>query len=326
MYRNIITGLRVSAAAERGNRPLQQDNLRLSDVVPYLPPNADSFEMTRSLDIGTGQVFAVADGLGGEGGHGQLASFQALQALHWRLEAEEEEPCPPEQLLYEAVETANDAVCDLGQCLGLVCQAPYTTVSCVYLDRSGQVVTAGVGDSPIYLLRDGAATLINTLDQSAAAQNVITAALGEQYHNIHIRRMQLCPGDSILLTTDGLFHAYGPERLPELLEEKTIRELVREAVKPRRFRKPLSPDNVTAMLIRTVWGSEEEPEELPDEEAGEEIPPLTLPEEPDEEAPALLEEPDEDGPEDAVADSAAPENGPAAHPQPQTEAAPQKEE
>jgi protein phosphatase len=121
-----------------------------------------------------------------------------------------------------------------------------------------QLTIAHVGDSRLYLFRDGTLTQMTQDDSwaaSAAADNpqsrhILTGALGAQPRtDVHIGERELAGGELLLLCTDGLHGTVAHEKLLTLLQkdsdlETLGRSLVEAAIELG------TRDNITALLVR----------------------------------------------------------------------------
>lgn len=179
-----------------------------------------SAERERLAD-GTGVLLAVADGMGGHE-HGGLASGAAVQALA-RLHARGR-PRAPEQTLRTFVLKAHTRLRDLARDRGAANMG--TTLTCAWI-LEDSVYWVHVGDSRLYLLRDGALSLV-TRDHTrrefaardgrpqpqpnALVQNFIFGSRGlgdDAMVRIDVGRdngsFALRAGDRMLLASDGVF-------------------------------------------------------------------------------------------------------------------------
>lgn len=159
---------------------------------------------------------AVADGMGGHNA-GEVASAMAVQVFSEQMRGVEHITA---EAIHAAVERANDAVYHAAlQNEGM--SGMGTTFSA--LARQGDdVVLAHVGDSRIYLVREGAImqvttdhTLVEEMVQKGMLtprearvhprRNIITRALGtEPWVEIDIVQMGVRPGDAFFLCSDGM--------------------------------------------------------------------------------------------------------------------------
>lgn len=160
-------------------------------------------------------VFVVADGMGGAQA-GEVASQMVVEAF---TEGVPEEGTPEERLSV-VVQRANKEIHARSRS-DAASAGMGTTVTAAYLDEDS-VALAHVGDSRAYLLRDGELSRL-TEDHSLVEEllrggklteeealehpqrSVITRALGiEPIVEIDTWTYPLCPGDVVLLCSDGL--------------------------------------------------------------------------------------------------------------------------
>jgi serine/threonine protein phosphatase PrpC len=163
------------------------------------------------------RLVAVADGVGG-GAAGEVASLTAINALAHLDKCRRERPL--EVALAEAVRAGNETIAFVAGCRPQYAGMG-TTVTAAGLDDDAYVV-ANVGDSRIYLLRDGGLRLL-THDESlvqmmldagtlSAAEarahphrSVVTQALdGRPDLRVAVSTLAARPGDRLLLCSDGL--------------------------------------------------------------------------------------------------------------------------
>jgi serine/threonine protein phosphatase PrpC len=247
------------------------DAFGLTDAGPR-STNEDAYVC--DADIG---FFAVADGLGGHAS-GEVAARLALEAASGFVRRSSDTgelswPCGLDRALsYDgnrlrtAVFLANRRVfraaesCDDYTGMG-------TTIVCA-LVGADRVVVAHVGDSRLYLVRDGviaaltrddswAATVLeHTPGDRAAAlaqhpmRHVLTNALGAREETeIHVAEHALSGGETLLLCSDGLHTVCSATQLQALVTagpdaEAAATRLVRTALDAG------ARDNVTAVVIR----------------------------------------------------------------------------
>jgi protein phosphatase len=193
------------------------------------PHNEDSFLCDDDLGL-----YIVADGVGGHA-KGEVASQEAVEQIHGfvrqgRVAITEliAGPTPERQravrrLLESAVQSACYMVYGLAE-LDPSQKGMSTTISALLI-LPGNALTAQVGDSRIYRVRDGAGaqltedhTLVNyklkqgLIDEQQAktmkGKNVITRAVGHKdYVEVDTREVDVRSGDRFLLCSDGL-HGY----------------------------------------------------------------------------------------------------------------------
>lgn len=229
-----------------------------TDVGRVRSLNEDSMLVAESL-------FAVADGMGGHRG-GEVASAEALDVLRTSVLE------PDAAAVLDAVDSANRRVFehsvadpDLAGMGTTLC-----TVALVRDDDGTEsIAIANVGDSRVYLLRDGAFSQI-TLDHSLVetmvrsgqltpeeaavhpGRNVLTRALGiEPEVEVDLFSEPVRDGDRYLLCSDGLFNELDDARIAEILASlaapwDAASELVRTAVESG------GRDNVTVVVVDVI--------------------------------------------------------------------------
>jgi protein phosphatase len=197
------------------NRTNNEDALTVDDLtdgggVPVLDG-----EQQGTIGPG-GLLLAVSDGMGGENA-GEVASAMVLEALREHLCANATNG-DPTAALAAAVHHANARVFAAASEPGKTGMGA-TLVAVMIVGTTA--ITAEVGDSRIYLLRNGMLsqvskdqTHIQLLIQSglatadllqSRAKNIILQACGkEETLIVAQRRFSLCDGDRILLCSDGL--------------------------------------------------------------------------------------------------------------------------
>jgi protein phosphatase len=216
-------------------------------------------------------IFAVADGVGGVEG-GRLASGITLRTIveylsetvgsyHAVVSGQEHAFLDP---LAQAVQRAHDKLLTT---FGLPQGGPATTLT-IALVVWPQVYIVHVGDSRAYHLRGGRLERL-TRDQTMGAylvderamteqqveaggfNNVLASAVGSHELTPAVRRLELGPGESLLLCTDGLTKHVSEERIAEVLGSGTVaesncRELVELALAGG------GKDNVTVVVVNTL--------------------------------------------------------------------------
>ncbi len=231
--------------------------------------NEDSY--LRNDELG---LYVVADGMGGHAA-GEVASRESVDAIHSmvsggvdiiaRFDARPdgiEEVHGLSRLLESAVQSAAFLV------FGLAQESPSrhgmgTTISAL-LVAEGFAVTAQVGDSRVYCVREGDVvqmtddhTLVNwqvkqgllTLAEARAIKdhNVITRAVGShEYVQVDTQIFPVKPGDRFLICSDGLHGYLKHTEIPKVMEldlERASRRFV--AMANERGGK----DNITAVVV-----------------------------------------------------------------------------
>lgn len=221
-------------------------------------------------DIG---LAAVADGMGGHNS-GELASALAVKTLAEKLKifmSGKETPrqydpsyTPSANMLLAAAEDANNAIFDAASA-NPEHNGMGTTLSALLLDGDKAVV-AHVGDSRVYLIRDGKANQITddhslvmeqarrgilTMEEAenSRMQNILTRAMGlSRDTQMDLYEVTLKEGDRLLLCTDGLFKAVNNASFSEILAanpdpEQACKKLVDTA------NANGGPDNITTVAV-----------------------------------------------------------------------------
>ena len=247
---------------------------RLSNEDAYLVDN----------DIG---LYVVADGMGGHNA-GEVASGEAVDTLHGMVKREHDalqdvEQLPggadaqadavlrvmrkAQRLVESAVQAATYMVFGLGEA-NPERKGMGTTMS-VLLQRGDYAITAQVGDSRIYLMRDGKVEQV-TEDHTLVAwqlkkglitaeearhsrqKNVITRAVGSrEYVQVDTRSFPVRGSDRFLLCSDGL-HGYLDDREISALLAGSVQDAARRAVEIANQRG--GRDNITAVVVEVVDG------------------------------------------------------------------------
>lgn len=162
-------------------------------------------------------LFVVADGMGGHVG-GEIASASTIERLRAVAESGVVTPKTIEKALVRAVK-------DIASHPEATDDGTGTTVTGVFLDTAGEAphwVTLNIGDSRVYLLRDGAIAQVTT-DHSVVQELVAAGRLSPEeaenhpYGNVITRavgpsdgvtpdyvRLDVTPGDRFVICSDGL--------------------------------------------------------------------------------------------------------------------------
>jgi protein phosphatase len=212
-------------------------------------------------------VFVVADGMGGHAA-GEVASEMAVQIVsrHLLSLTSVRDRASAEKLA-QAMRDANRAIYD--RMLEEVDKQGMGTTASVLVLSDNQFLIGQIGDSRIYLLRDGALTQL-TKDHSYVQEqvdaglltpeqaryhpysNVITRCVGaSESVDADIYEGEMKPGDVFLLASDGLTGMVDDRRLQAMLLARSgpgriVDALIAEA----NGRGGL--DNITAIVIQVV--------------------------------------------------------------------------
>lgn len=238
-----------------GSRKKQEDSFGFS------PPD------DAALVAHGGVVAALSDGMGGmeRGGEAGAAAVKAFLEAYGRKRPDE----PVPGALARSLGEANRAVCRVGAKAGAPGGVGATLAAAAV--RGDELHWVSVGDSRVYLLRDGSLAPLTEdhvyareLDAACAAGRISRAeALGDKDRETltsHLgldplpevdssrRPLVLLPGDRVLVCSDGLYRALSDEEMARALSgaapeacDRLVREAVRKGI--------ANQDNVTAMVM-----------------------------------------------------------------------------
>jgi serine/threonine protein phosphatase PrpC len=209
-----------------------------SDVGRRRQMNEDAFLCDDALGL-----WVVADGMGGHAA-GEVASQEAVDTIYGMVkrgksrltDAPEDDVAlrAAVRLLEGSVQAATYMVYAMSE-LDASKSGMGTTISAMML-MGTYVITAQVGDSRVYLVRNGVAqqltedhTLINwqlkqgiiTEEEAKTSRhkNVITRAVGNRdYVQVDTRAVELAAGDRYLLCSDGLHGYLRNEEIPSITD------------------------------------------------------------------------------------------------------------
>lgn len=220
-----------------------------------------------------GRFFIVADGMGGHAG-GQEASSIAIQVIHDYLVEHWESSTESSVLLDQALCKANEAIiedqqshperADMGTTVVVVLFRPSSE------DDAGKLQPwcAHVGDSRLYRLRGAKLdqitedhTWVNRAAKMGVIQpeqsrthpwrHVLSQCLGRKdLQQIELQEFEMCPGDRLLLCSDGLTEELPDDLIASHLKkiracERAVEVLI-NAAKERGGR-----DNITVVIVAT---------------------------------------------------------------------------
>jgi len=235
-----------------------------TDVGMIRSGNEDNFAVSANGDRG---LFVVADGMGGHAA-GEVASEMAVQIIELELASikDLEDRASAERVM-EALRKANRNIHD--RTITEVDKQGMGTTASVLLVANNRYLIGQVGDSRVYLLRDGALKQI-TKDHSYVQEQVDAGFLTPEqaryhpYSNVITRCVGASPdvqpdvyqgdvkvGDVFLVASDGLTGMVDDRRLQVLLmsraePERKVHSLISEA----NGRGGL--DNITAIVIQVM--------------------------------------------------------------------------
>lgn len=204
----------------------------LSDVGKKREHNEDNY---RIIENEEDRVLIIADGMGGHLS-GEVASKIAVEVIGTYMQNHRNDE-PAAQLVRNALMNANHEICIQAK-ENPSCNNMGTTVDIAYV-KDGNVTIGHVGDSRVYLYRNGSLrlmtsdhSLINDLVRNGTIteeesklmgqKNIITNALGvEPNLRIDLVEDRLERDDIIMLCTDGLTNEVELSKMEEVLSMNT---------------------------------------------------------------------------------------------------------
>ena len=217
-----------------------------------------------TLAAAGGVVAVVADGVS-SGAAGEEASQKAVEVTLRSFE-EQGQAVALGKRLVQSVQQANIEIYDRALVVPEL-RGMSTTVTALALE-GGELVAAHVGDSRLYLVREGRATQL-TKDHTVTAERVRLGVLSEKRARFHPDRSTLTRSlgrelivavdrlstrvrqdDVLIVCTDGLYNVLEPEEMVEVLSRQGAHSASRSLVEAANARG--TPDNVTAAVVRVV--------------------------------------------------------------------------
>jgi len=198
-----------------------------------------------------GQLFILADGMGGEAG-GEVASRLAVDVAS---KAYFEDPSDdPVESLERSLMAANQAIHAQAATAEELRRMGTTCTALVLRDSRGWI--AHVGDSRAYQLRNGCTKRLTSdhslAERGAAYAHILTRALGIQPEvaiDIVTVPPPLRPGDVFLLCSDGLWGQLRDADMAEIVaSEPDLETASRRMVELANARG--GPDNISVILVR----------------------------------------------------------------------------
>lgn len=229
----------------------------ISDTGLVREKNEDAFLMDEDQGF-----FLVCDGMGGHRG-GEVASHMAVETISRSMEGFTS--ANARQQLVQGIEKANQAILKSGLENEDLFEMGTTVTAALVNDT--QFTVANVGDSGVFIIRDGSIRKV-TRDHTLAEQmlsngvlkpeemrdnaynHILTRALGiEEQIEIDIFDEDLRPDDIILMCSDGLTDMLTPEEILIVVQAHSkdldiaAQQLLREALGKGGF------DNITILLL-----------------------------------------------------------------------------
>jgi len=241
----------------------------LTDVGQKRKGNEDAFLIDDQL-----QLYVVADGMGGRKA-GEVASNLVIETIsktmHKLVSTENPDQMvgvdrnlssEANQLVY-AIRRANLKTYEYAQ-NDKTCKGMGSTVSAVYFNDTHAIIS-NVGDSPIYLVRDGRAEIVSTMHTVMAEQETLAPEgglkLGQQYLHMITRAMGIGEtvnpdtteitfqeGDILVVCSDGLSDKAFPEEICDIVENNPPEESTHKLIAMANERG--GDDNITVIVLR----------------------------------------------------------------------------
>jgi serine/threonine protein phosphatase PrpC len=238
----------------------------LSDIGCHRENNEDHYSYWEPADDAQfqskGRLAIIADGMGGYEG-GQEASHLAVETVE-KVYADTPDS-DPQALLVDAFLTAHQRIQELAS-ERTALHGMGTTCTAIAL-LGNHLYYAHVGDSRLYLVRDGSITRL-THDHSYVSRlvehgvisseeaeshpqrHILTAALGagsEIVPETPAQPLTLGAGDVLVLCTDGLWSVVHDDEIRSVVSSKNPRMACRELVQTAKQRG--GPDNITMQVL-----------------------------------------------------------------------------
>ena len=221
-------------------------------------------------DPSIGHLYVVADGMGGVAA-GEIASQLATEAMadFYSNKKDTTDGHDLQERLAGAVMQANDSILDY------VKQNPKTlgmgTTLTAILFHGDEAILAHVGDSRVYLLRDGDLYQVSK-DHSEVQfmvdmgrltpeearnhprKHILTQAVGVENSNfldIFTRRLSVLPDDVFMMCSDGLTDMLSDDDILDLMMQKSEPDGIAQSLIDAALKEG-GRDNVTVIIIRVM--------------------------------------------------------------------------
>lgn len=252
--------IRGAAVSVHGRRAVNEDNFFLDGRIKEQQEANDIIPDLHSDDR-EGILFAVCDGLGGEG-NGEMASFCAVNLLKSYSHSFDKD-------YMDYLNRTNIRLAKLQQSYH---NAMDSTFAGLFL-RNGSAMILNLGDSRVYRMHEGHLEQLSCDHSefavmlkygvvkeedyySSSMRSHLTRTLGQRYPDDRIEPSiiqidRITPGDQFLLCSDGLCGYLKDDEIRTVMEHaegseaECCRDLAAEAFAHE------SDDNITAMIVRT---------------------------------------------------------------------------
>jgi protein phosphatase len=241
----------------------------ITDVGKKRKANEDALFLDDALGL-----YVVADGMGGHRA-GEIASQLVVKNISEYIQQSQQngdtgeniDPdrslSPEANRLLSGIRQSNKAV-HSASLNDDACRGMGSTVSAVYF-TDHTFIAANVGDSPIYLIRDGKIKLLSVLHTVLAEQaamnperagklgiefkHVLTRAMGtDESVKADIYEIQCFKDDILVISSDGLSDKASPGEILKLVNQNELDAVCQRLVKLANDRG--GDDNVTAIVLK----------------------------------------------------------------------------
>lgn len=265
----LTSSLSRPPAFQANAKPMHLEVAACTDSGRVRPTNEDSYHVSRER-----KLFVLSDGMGGAA-KGEVASAMAVEVVSACFEQDAaamfRDSAPPAEFsgetnrLIHAIHMANRKIHEEGT-RDPASRGMGATIVAARISGSG-LSLAHVGDSRAYLFRADTLQQL-TSDHSLVAeqirqgllthqqaavselQSVLTRALGmEESVEVDADEMELFPGDSLLLCSDGLTRMVAEYEIAEILSQAPDVRIAAERL-VRRANECGGHDNVTVVVVR----------------------------------------------------------------------------
>ena len=233
-----------------------------TDIGKVRKENEDSFYMPSLED--EIKLFLVADGIGGKN-HGKLASMMTIEEIIKFFIKNDSEYKDYGLLMKDAIKYANNCILELANNKSEF-SGMGTTLVAGLLDKN-KLLLSNAGDSRCYIVRKGIISQLTVdnsyvqylLEQGAIStkeakthpqRNLITKAIGiESDIDVDVDKIDLSPGDILLMCTDGLTTMLSDEDILHIILKKSnnMEDAAKSLVKA--AKENGGTDNITAILV-----------------------------------------------------------------------------
>ncbi len=234
--------------------------------------NQDRLAYSYSKDV---LLMIIADGMGGHA-HGEIAAEIAVNTVNNRFQVEARTALRrPKEFLETAIHSAHRAIVAFADKNDML-ECPRTTIVAVVV-QNGKAVWAHVGDSRLYLFRDGrlaTATSDHSRVQQMIDAGVITAAQAavhperNKIYNClggvlpptitHSEEWNMHVGDSIWISTDGFWGPLSTDAIGTRARNTDVLSLVPELMKEAERIAGEESDNLSVVALK--WEKQDEGE------------------------------------------------------------------